>query len=856
MLHLGAAELSSDLDPSLGFWRDLGQSFVAKACAVFDPTDPKSLVVPDPDPDELIALAHAAPPMPGSELISSALLVELWADVGAALADETGQQKDGIQGYLQGQNSIWNVVGRVCFHLAENKRNPDYPFAFIATYAHKVSKQARLQHLPLNRALEKYAGAKNKKKLLALLSPLLRAAKCSEMMRDLVDSGDVYHPLSWTPKEAHRFLCEIPIYEQAGMVVRVPDWWSARNRPRPKVSVSVGGKTPSSLGMNALLDFDVTLTLDSKALSPKEIKALLASSEGLALIKGKWVEVDREKLSQVLDQWREVQEQAAAGGVSFAEAMRMLAGANLNAAATDRAADARPEWSEVIAGKWLAGKLDSLRSPQVRTEIESGAGLRAELRPYQKTGVQWLWSLRSLGLGGCLADDMGLGKTIQVLGILSMLRRRRIEGTDVLVVPASLIDNWHSEMQRFAPGLNVLIAHPSHLPRASIKTLSASEVDTYDAVITTYGTVMRTEWMKNHAWRCVILDEAQAIKNPGAKQTRAIKSLDAKWRLALTGTPVENKLGDLWSLFDFLNPGLLGSTKAFNTFCKLLASRQHNAYAPLRHLVQPYILRRLKTDKSVISDLPDKTEVTAHCLLSKQQATLYQESVKEMKRAVEAEDIPGIKRRGVVLAFLMRFKQICNHPSQWLGDNVYDTAHSGKFARLRALCDPIAARQDKVLVFTQFREMTDPLAHFLAGLFGKPGLTLHGGTAVRKRQSLVKRFQENEDIPFMVLSLKAGGTGLNLTAASHVIHFDRWWNPAVENQATDRVFRIGQKKNVLVHKFVCKGTVEERIDELLANKQQLSDEILSGGAESALTEMSNDELLDLVSLDVHSALEV
>jgi non-specific serine/threonine protein kinase len=351
----------------------------------------------------------------------------------------------------------------------------------------------------------------------------------------------------------------------------------------------------------------------------------------------------------------------------------------------------------------------------------------------------------------------------------------------------------------------------------------------------------------------VILDEAQAIKNPGAKQTRAIKALDSEWRLALTGTPVENKLGDLWSLFDFLNPGLLGSAKAFNGFCKSLASRKHNAYAPLRTLVQPYILRRLKTDKAVISDLPDKTEVTAHCLLSKQQAALYQKSVKEMKRIIE--EVEGIKRRGVVLAFLMRFKQICNHPSQWLGDNVYDAGHSGKFARLRDLCEPIAARQDKVLVFTQFREMTEPLAGFLADVFGKPGLILHGGTAVKKRQSMVMKFQENENVPFMVLSLKAGGTGLNLTAASHVIHFDRWWNPAVENQATDRAFRIGQKKNVLVHKFVCKGTVEERIDELIAGKQQLSDEILSGGAESALTEMSNDELLALVSLDMHSAVE-
>ncbi len=351
----------------------------------------------------------------------------------------------------------------------------------------------------------------------------------------------------------------------------------------------------------------------------------------------------------------------------------------------------------------------------------------------------------------------------------------------------------------------------------------------------------------------MILDEAQAIKNPGAKQTRAVKALNASWRIALTGTPVENRLGDLWSIFDFLNPGLLGSAKAFTRLSKSMASGRQGGYAPLRRLMQPYILRRLKTDKNVIADLPDKTEMNAYCLLSKRQAALYEQSVGEMKKALE--ELEGIERRGVVLAFLMRFKQICNHPSQWLGDGSYAAEDSGKLTRLGELAESIAARQDKVLVFTQFREMTEPLALFLAEVFGKSGLVLHGGTPVKKRQTMVERFQEDDRVPFLVASLKAGGVGLNLTAASHVIHFDRWWNPAVENQATDRAYRIGQKKNVLVHKFVCRGTIEERIDELIASKQQLSDEILSGGTESALTEMSNEELISMVSLDLTSAVE-
>ena len=853
VLHLGAGELGTDLHPTLAYWRDIGQSLVANVCGALDPSMPKSLVVPDPAPEELEAFAQSAPPMQGAELITPALLGELWSDMGKALAVHTARHRDGVQGYLRKQSSVWNVVGRVCLHLAENKRNLEYPFAFIATYVHKISRHAKPQHLPLGRALKDYAGAGNRQKLLALLSPLSIAAEQSELIRELVDSGDIYHPLSWTPQAAHRFLREVTLYEQAGLVVRLPDWWSAKSRPRPKVSVSVGGKAPSKLGMDALLDFDVKLTLGGRTLSKREIEELLATSEGLVLIKGKWVEVDRDKLSEVLDQWREVQKQAQTGGVSFGEAMRMLAGAQLHGGDAEGAEDARPEWSEVIAGKWLSARLDALRSPELLAEIDANAGLRAVLRPYQKRGVQWLTTLRGLELGGCLADDMGLGKTIQVLGVLAMSRRNKEKGTDLLVVPASLVDNWRLEIERFAPELEVLIAHPSRIPSPELKNLPKKRVDAHNVMITTYGTVLRTEWMKRYSWRNVILDEAQAIKNPGAKQTKAVKALSARWRVALTGTPVENRLGDLWSIFDFLNPGLLGSAKAFNGLCKSMASGKQGGYAPLRRLVQPYILRRLKTDRSVIADLPDKTEVNAYCLLSKAQAALYQQSVDEMKKAIET--LTGIERRGVVLAFLMRFKQICNHPSQWLGDERYEPADSGKLSRLRELCESIAARQDKVLVFTQFRQMTKPLAGFLGEIFGRAGLVLHGGTPIKKRQGLVKSFQEDDRVPFMVLSLKAGGTGLNLTAASHVVHFDRWWNPAVENQATDRAYRIGQNRNVLVHKFICRGTVEERIDELIAGKQKLAGEVLSGGADSSLTEMGNEELISMVSLDLSAAME-
>jgi non-specific serine/threonine protein kinase len=362
---------------------------------------------------------------------------------------------------------------------------------------------------------------------------------------------------------------------------------------------------------------------------------------------------------------------------------------------------------------------------------------------------------------------------------------------------------------------------------------------------------LRQPWLQDVAWRLIVLDEAQAIKNPAARQTKAVKQLKGDARIALTGTPVENRLSDLWSLFDFLCPGLLGSQEKFKKFVKSMESREQNRYAPLRGLVQPYVLRRLKTDKRVIADLPDKTEVRAFCGLAKRQAALYTKLVSELAAALEG--LEGIKRRGLVLAYLMRFKQLCNHPAQLLGDWRFEPEESGKFSRLAEICEEIASRQEKVLVFTQFREMAEPLSGFLAGIFGRNGLVLHGGTAVGRRKQLVDQFQRDEGPPFFVLSLKAGGTGLNLTAASHVVHFDRWWNPAVENQATDRAFRIGQRRNVLVHKFVCRGTVEEKIDAMIEEKTQLAVELLEGGSEKMLTEMSDDQLIQFVSLDIDKA---
>jgi non-specific serine/threonine protein kinase len=613
----------------------------------------------------------------------------------------------------------------------------------------------------------------------------------------------------------------------------------------------VGSKTPSTLGTDALLDFRVELTLDGERLTAAEIAKLLAVSDGLHLVRGRWVEVDREKLGRMLDEFRAVERAAADGGVTFSEAMRVLAGANVSG---EQDVDpAAPDWSRVVSGPWLAKTLEGLRHPDELTHLEPGGALKATLRPYQQAGVRWLHLLSTLGLGACLADDMGLGKTMQVLALM-LLPRERIDGTrrtSLIIAPASLLANWASEIERFAPSLRAIIAHPSAMTAGELSAIDRERLAGVDLVITSYGSLVRLPALLKIPWRLAVLDEAQAIKNPGARQTRTAKQLDAHARIALTGTPVENRLGDLWSIFDFINPGLLGSGREFSRFTKRLAARPHNPFGPLRELVRPYILRRLKTDKTVIADLPDKTEVKAFCPLTRKQAALYQQSVDAL--ATELSRADGITRKGIVLAFLMRFKQICNHPSQWLGDGAWAEPDSGKLARLREIAEVIAAKQEKVLVFTQFREVTTPLAAFLGSVFGRPGLVLHGGTDVKKRQPLVQRFQDDERVPFFVISLKAGGAGLNLTAASHVVHFDRWWNPAVENQATDRAFRIGQTKNVLVHKFLCRGTVEEKIDRLIDSKQQLSRDLLEGGGELVLTEMKDDELLKLVALDLRAA---
>ncbi len=470
-----------------------------------------------------------------------------------------------------------------------------------------------------------------------------------------------------------------------------------------------------------------------------------------------------------------------------------------------------------------------------RVAHERGLGIPEE-------GVAWLALMSEIGAGVCLADDMGLGKSLQVLALILRLRRRGLAGPHLLVAPASLIGNWCEEIAAHAPTLSVAVVHHAH------REIS---IERADLVLTSYATLLRQPSLLTREWPLVVLDEAQTIKNPEAKQTIAIKKLKASRRVALTGTPVENHLGELWSIFDFLNSGLLGSAPEFKQRTRALGTEPRQTIDALRTMVRPFILRRMKTDPNVIRDLPEKVEVPVFCGLTSLQARLYGQVVHGLE--TNLKETEGIRRQGHILAALIHFKQICNHPAHYLGNGEYNPEQSAKFMRLRALCEPLAERGERALVFTQFQEITAPLAAYLATIFGRAGLVLDGETPMSRRARIVADFQREDGPPFMVLSLKVGGTGLNLTAASHVIHFDRWWNPAAENQASDRAYRIGQTRNVMVHKFVCRGTLEQRIDELLRIKQTLADDILSESDTPHLANLGPDELLGIVRLDAAGA---
>ncbi|HUR06632.1 MAG TPA: DEAD/DEAH box helicase [Nonomuraea sp.] len=614
-----------------------------------------------------------------------------------------------------------------------------------------------------------------------------------------------------------------PLLQAAGFGVQLPRW---AGRTRLGLKLTTRTKTQSAaaaqgFGLRELVDFRIDLAVGGETISEEELAELARLKVPLVRVRGQWVELDDRQLKAALK---------AVGGerrgeLPAAELLRHVVQGDDELPLLEVDADG-------VLGDLLSGQAERRLQP-----MATPAGLDATLRPYQERGLAWLSFLSELGLGGVLADDMGLGKTVTTLALLV---HERSETPTLLVCPMSLVGNWQREAARFAPGLRVYVHHGSGR--------DAQAIGDADLVITTYGTAQRDlETLRGVEWRRVVCDEAQAIKNSGTLQSQAVRAIPTGTRLALTGTPVENHLAELWSIMEFANPGLLGSRSRFRTrFQEPIEARQdEQAMHALKRATGPFVLRRVKTDKSIISDLPEKMEVKEWCLLTPEQAGLYQAVVDDMLGKIN--DSEGIERRGLVLAAMAKLKQVCNHPAHLLKDGSLLSGRSGKLARLEQLAEEIVAEGEKALVFTQYSEFGTMLQPYLAQRLDRPVLWLHGGLPKKTRDRLVDRFQQDDEPMLFLLSLKAAGVGLNLTAANHVIHVDRWWNPAVEDQATDRAFRIGQRKNVQVRKLICAGTLEERVDEMIERKKSLAERVVGTG-EDWLTDLSTGELREVFRL--------
>ena len=670
-----------------------------------------------------------------------------------------------------------------------------------------------------------------------LLGELGRA---SSVYPDMATALRAAEPSGWDldVDTAHRFLTTgAALLDAAGFGVQLPAWWDRKHRLG---LVASGRSTPADsavvsggLHREALADFRWSLAVGEEVLDDDEIAELVAAKAPLVRLRGQWMAVDPERLRRGLEFLRR-----PPGTVTATELL------TLAATHTDDLDLPLPLVDIQVAG-WVGDVLSGTADRTLRP-VEPPDTFAAQLRPYQRRGLSWLAFLSRLGLGACLADDMGLGKTVQ---LLALEVTDRAEATDVgptlLLCPMSLVGNWQREAGRFAPGLRVYAHHgPARVHGAEL----AARLGEVDIVVSTYGTAIRdVEELAAHEWHRLALDEAQAMKNSQSTVSRAVRRLTAGQRIALTGTPLENRLTELWSIMDVLNPGLLGTAEKFRSRFAIPVERHGDTEAAdlLRRMTRPYLLRRVKTDPTIIDDLPDKIDIIQDYRLTAEQASLYQTVVDDMMERIEGSD--GMERRGRVLAAMAKLKQVCNHPAQLLHDGSPVGNRSGKVIRLEEILTEILAEGDKVLCFTQFTEFGDMLVPHLSARFDQEVLFLHGGVPRRRRDEMVARFQSDDGPAVFLLSLKAGGTGLNLTAANHVVHLDRWWNPAVENQATDRAYRIGQRRAVQVRKFCCAGTLEERIDTMIENKRALAD-LVVGDGEGWLTELSTTELRQLFAL--------
>ncbi len=762
-------------------------------------------IEPEYEKEEIDRIAADVPFAPGSRYVDRKWVKRQLDVLLKCYRSEISTFTQSVDIYFNQKNESLLFPSRIYFHLVEDKYT-SYPFAFMATYTTKDDID-NVHHYPLRFALTEYRN--DLEGLSRLISPISRLSASSDIIKGLVSSGRIFYPVRFTEEEAYDFLSHAEEFESEGIECRIPNFWRKKGR-YSSLSISVN---KGMLGAGAVISIKPKMIYEGVAITKEEAEALLEVKAGLAFLKGRWVALDREKLKALLESY-----DLFSSPMSVAELMKYSSGI--------KKTKVKIAFSD---NNWL-GKL----AEAVSGEVNLPSTVKAELRPYQKEGFRYLYAMNELGFGFCLADDMGLGKTVQVLSYLETLRVEKKAQRVLLTLPSSLIGNWESEIKKFTPSLSYSVYHGQGrtIERESFLT------------ITTYGVAAKDEELKGEKWDLVILDEAQYIKNSTTKAYKALSAMTRKNAVILTGTPVENDLMNLWSLMDYINPGFLGNRTEFSRYAKNI---EITSLTSLKRAINPFILRRLKTDKSIIRDLPDKVETNLYVTLTKEQIILYNKIVGDLERSLVEGD-GEFEKKGKVLASIAKLKAVCNHPDQYSGENIYKESESGKFELLKEVASTIHSNREKVLVFTQFREIIPALDNLLYGVFGRRGLIIDGSVSAGKRTETVKAFQ-NGEADYMVLSLRAAGVGLNLTRATNVIHFDRWWNPAVENQATDRAYRIGQKEKVMVYKFISKDTIEEKIDELILSKKALADSLLSDFDSSILSKLSSSELLEAMRFE-------
>lgn len=755
--------------------------------------------------------------------LSSNWLDEQFAHFTQLFKNEIVNYPRAITDYYQEKGLSFAVSGQIFFHLAESKLE-SYPFAFMASYTELEN--GHVQHYALAHALEKYKH--DQAYILQLISSLSTLEKESNLIRKLMSTGELFQPIYFTDEEAYQFLQELELYERVGIRAKVPRWWTRVHQPA-KVQLKV--ETGAAFSKDKLLAFRPEIEYNGITISPDELEEFLHMSEGLHAFKGTWIEVDHKRITELLAKANDLHDQTR-GGLSLLDSLQL--------------ATKNQDFLDISCV--LSYFKEALNKLTTCENYTVPASVHANLRAYQLQGYLWLRAMDELNLGVILADDMGLGKTLQIIAYLDALRTQKESNTHaqkeagrsqqkvLIVMPSSLLANWEEELKKFAPYAPFVTYHG--------KTRTIGPFIT----LTSYGMLKREAALLQQQWDVVILDEAQAIKNTSSQQAKAVKVLHSRMKIALTGTPIENDLMDLFSIFDFILPGYLGTAYSFQKYARMLETKTHG-YQQLQQATAPFIMRRVKTDKAIIHDLPKKMEHKEYIDLTPKQAALYRKTLAAFKKAIE-DTTNQTDRRGMIFTTLTHLKQITNHPSQYSGNDVYKPSESGKFIRLAQLVEEIYNARERVLIFTQYKEIIPHLSAFLCDTLGRSvqPLVLHGGVNPQERQNVVNAFNGDSYHPFMILSLRAGGVGLNLTGANHVIHFDRWWNPQIEKQASDRAYRIGQTKDVMVHYFICRQTLDMSIDALLEKKKELSTSAIAENKAPSLTTLSNKELFEFFGL--------